>query len=128
MVHENENNQMEEIFRAMRTNLQFMLKEGQNVIMFTSATSGEGKTFSAANLAVSFALLDKKVILIGLDIRRPRLISLFELEKTQKGISVLLTQDNPTLQDIKDNIVPSGVNKNSTCSLPVPFRLILPNS
>ena len=133
VVHENENNQMEEIFRAMRTNLQFMLKEGQNVIMFTSATSGEGKTFSAANLAVSFALLDKKVILIGLDIRRPRLISLFELEKTQKGVSVLLTQDNPTPQDIKDNIVPSGVNKNLDLLLagpvpPNPAELIARNS
>lgn len=133
VVHENENNQMEEIFRAMRTNLQFMLKEGQNVIMFTSATSGEGKTFSAANLAVSFALLDKKVILIGLDIRRPRLISLFELEKTQKGVSVLLTHDNPTPQDIKDNIVPSGVNKNLDLLLagpvpPNPAELIARNS
>ena len=133
VVHENENNQMEEIFRAMRTNLQFMLKEGENVIMFTSATSGEGKTFCAANLAVSFALLDKKVILIGLDIRRPRLISLFELEKTQKGVSVLLTQDNPTPQDIKDNIVPSGVNKNLDLLLagpvpPNPAELIARNS
>mgnify|MGYP004420457461 CR=1 FL=1 len=45
VVHENQNNQMEEIFRSMRTNLQFMLKEGQKVIMFTSSTSGEGKTF-----------------------------------------------------------------------------------
>lgn len=122
VVHENENNQMEEIFRAMRTNLQFMLKEDENVIMFTSATSGEGKTFCAANLAVSFALLDKKVILIGLDIRRPRLISLFELEKTQKGISVLLTHENPTLEEIKENIVPSQVNKNLDLLLagPVP--------
>lgn len=122
VVHENENNQMEEIFRAMRTNLQFMLKEGENVIMFTSATSGEGKTFCAANLAVSFALLDKKVILIGLDIRRPRLISLFELGKTQKGISVLLTHEKPTLEDIKENIVPSEVNKNLDLLLagPVP--------
>ena len=122
VVHENENNQMEEIFRAMRTNLQFMLKEDENVIMFTSATSGEGKTFCAANLAVSFALLDKKVILIGLDIRRPRLISLFELEKNQKGISVLLTHENPTLEEIKENIVPSQVNKNLDLLLagPVP--------
>ena len=57
VVHENQNNQMEEIFRSMRTNIQFMLKEKQNVIMFTTSTSGEGKTFTAANLAVSFALL-----------------------------------------------------------------------
>ena len=73
VVHENQNNQMEEIFRSMRTNLQFMLKEGQKVVLFTSSTSGEGKTFNAANLSVSFGLLGKKVILVGLDIRRPRL-------------------------------------------------------
>ena len=70
VVHENKNNQMEEIFRAMRTNLQFMLKENEKVVMFTSSTSGEGKTFNAANIAVSIALLGKKVIIVGLDIRK----------------------------------------------------------
>ena len=122
VVHENKNNQMEEIFRAMRTNLQFMLKENENVIMFTSATSGEGKTFTAANLAVSFALLDKKVVLVGLDIRRPRLAQLFELSKSGKGVSTLLTKENPTESDIKEAIVPSEVNKNLDLLLagPVP--------
>ena len=80
VVHENKNNQMEEIFRSMRTNLQFMMKEGEKVILFTSTTSGEGKTFNAANLAVSFALLDKQVIIVGLDIRKPRLAELFEID------------------------------------------------
>ena len=63
VVQANKNNQIDEIFRSMRTNIQFMLKEGQNTILFTSSTSGEGKTFNAANIAVSFALLGKKVIL-----------------------------------------------------------------
>lgn len=113
VVMENRNNQMEEIFRGMRTNLQFMLKEKQNVIMFTSTVSGEGKTFVTSNLAVSFALLGKKVLLVGLDIRRPRLAALFELDSDeQAGISTLLTHDNPTLSDIRANIMNSGVNKN----------------
>jgi capsular polysaccharide biosynthesis protein len=43
VVHENQNNQMEEIFRGMRTNLQFMMAENQKVVMFTSSTSGEGQ-------------------------------------------------------------------------------------
>ena len=81
VVHENKNNQMEEIFRAMRTNLQFMLKENEKVVMFTSSTSGEGKTFNAANIAVSFALLGKKVIIVGLDIRKPRLAELFKPDR-----------------------------------------------
>lgn len=112
VVHENENNQMEEIFRSMRTNLQFMLKENENVVMFTSSTSGEGKTFNCANLAVSFALLGKKVILVGLDIRKPRLAELFEIDNHHNGITPLLTMDNPTWQDIEAQILPSEINKN----------------
>lgn len=112
VVHENENNQMEEIFRGMRTNLQFMLKEGQKVIMFTSSTSGEGKTFNAANLSMSFALLGKKVILVGLDIRKPRLAELFEIDDHQHGVTNLLVKDDPTWEDVKAQILPSGVSNN----------------
>lgn len=110
VVHENQNNQMEEIFRSMRTNIQFMLKPGQNVILFTSSTSGEGKTFTAANLAVSFALLGKKVILIGLDIRKPRLAELFRINNYTSGITNLLVMDNPQWGDIEKQIVPSEIN------------------
>lgn len=113
VVRENRNDQMEEIFRGMRTNLQFLLKEKENVIMFTSTVSGEGKTFLAANLAVSFALLGKKVLLVGLDIRRPRLAALFELDSDESmGISTLLTRENPSLAEIRSQIMNSGVNKN----------------
>ncbi len=112
VVHENTNNAMEEIFRSMRTNLQFMLRNGQKVILFTSSISGEGKTFTAANLAVSFALLGKKVALVGLDIRKPRLAELFEIDDRRHGITNLLTLENPTRQDIREQIVPSGVNNN----------------
>ncbi|MDO4991685.1 MAG: polysaccharide biosynthesis tyrosine autokinase [Prevotellaceae bacterium] len=110
VVHENRNDQMEEIFRSMRTNLQFLLKQDEKVVMFTSSVSGEGKTFCAANLAVSFALLGKKVVLVGLDIRRPRLNRLFELKENNKGITNLLTLANVTMKDIEDQLVPSGVN------------------
>ncbi len=112
VVHENKNNQMEEIFRSMRTNLQFMLKGNQNVILFTSSTSGEGKTFTAANLAVSFGLLGKKVILVGLDIRRPRLAELFMINDHKHGITNLLVRDSPTEEELLEQILPSGVNKN----------------
>lgn len=112
VVHENQNNQMEEIFRSMRTNLQFMLKEGEKVIMFTSSTSGEGKTFNAANLAISFALLGKKVVLVGLDIRKPRLAELFEIDNHHTGITNLLVKDSPAWEDVKKQILPSEVNNN----------------
>ena len=112
VVHENKNNQMEEIFRSMRTNIQFMLKEGQKVISFTSSISGEGKTFTAANLAVSFALLGKKVIIVGLDIRKPRLAELFEIDDHKHGITNLLTKNHITQEEIREQILPSGVNNN----------------
>ncbi len=112
VVHENKNNQMEETFRSMRTNIQFMLEEDEKVIMFTSCNSGEGKTFNAANLAVSFALLDKKVVLIGLDIRKPRLANLFKINDRQHGITNLLIHHNVTDEDVKAQIIPSGINGN----------------
>lgn len=112
VVHENKNNQMEEVFRSLRTNIQFMLKEDQKVVLFTSSTSGEGKTFVAANIAVSFALLGKKVLLVGLDIRKPRLAELFELEDHQHGITHLLTKSNVTWEQIQGQILASGVNNN----------------
>ena len=110
VIHENQNNMMEEIFRSMRTNLLFMMKEGQKVIMCTSTNSGEGKTFNAGNLAMAFALLGKKVLLIGLDIRKPRLGQLFELNDTARGITNLLVKESPTEEQIKQQILPSGIN------------------
>lgn len=112
VVHENQNNQMEEIFRALRTNLQFMLHEGEKVVLFTSSTSGEGKTFTASNLSVSLGLLGKKVILVGLDIRRPRLAEQFGIKDHKHGITNLLVKDNPNSEDVEAQILPSGVNKN----------------
>ena len=112
VIKENQNNQMEEIFRGMRTNLQFILKESQNVIMFTSSVSGEGKTFVAGNLATSFAFLGKKVLLVGLDIRRPRLSHLFGMDNKKEGITTLLTKNGVATDDVLSLCMPSGVNKN----------------
>jgi capsular exopolysaccharide synthesis family protein len=112
VVHENKNNQTDEIFRSMRTNIQFMLSENQKVILFTSSQSGEGKTFNAANLAVSFALLGKKVILMGLDIRKPALGRLFNITDRQKGITTLLVRDHVSKEDLASQIAPSGINAN----------------
>lgn len=112
VVHENQNDQIDEIFRSMRTNIQFMLKGDQKVIMFTSSTSGEGKTFNAANLSVSFALLGKKVILMGLDIRKPALGKLFKISDSVKGVTNLLPKETVTIEDIKKQMCPSGVNPN----------------
>lgn len=110
VVHENKNNLIEEIFRSLRTNLQFLLKQHDKVIMFTSTTSGEGKTFIASNVAISFALLGKKVVLVGLDVRKPRLAELFEIDDHHHGITNLLVKDEVNWSDVKEQIIPSGIN------------------
>ena len=122
VVQANKNNQIDEIFRSMRTNIQFMLKGDEKVICFTSSTSGEGKTFNAANLAVSFALLGKKVILCGLDIRKPALGRLFGVSDRFEGMTSLLTMDKITALSVKSQIQKSGVNDNLDLLLagPVP--------
>ena len=122
VVKENQNDQIDEIFRSMRTNIQFMLKGEEKVIMFTSSTSGEGKTFNAANLAVSFALLGKRVVLLGLDIRKPALGRLFGISDRTGGITPLLTRETLTTNEIEAQLRPSDINKNLDLMLagPVP--------
>ena len=122
VVQANKNNQIDEIFRSMRTNIQFMLQGDQKGILFTSSTSNEGKTFNAANLAVSFALLGKKVILCGLDIRKPALGRLFDISDRSKGITPLLTLDKVSQTALNDQILSSGTNANLDLLLagPVP--------
>ena len=112
-VQADSNTQIDEIFRSLRTNIQFMLKGGEKVIMFTSAGSGEGKTFNAANLAMSFALLGKKVILCGLDIRKPALGRLFSVsDRVSGGMTSLLTMEKVAEKEIRSQIVASGLNPN----------------
>ena len=112
VVQENKNNQIDEVFRGLRTNIQFMMKESDRIILFTSSTSGEGKTFLAANLAASFAFLGKKVVLCGLDIRKPALGRLFELSDRHQGITNLLTKDKVSESDVRSQLCPSGINDN----------------
>ena len=110
VVHQNVNNLMEEIFRGLRTNIQFILKSDEKVIMFTSSTSGEGKTFVASNIGISLALLGKKVIMVGLDIRKPRLAELFQIDNHHNGITNLIVRDHNSWEDIQNQILSSGVN------------------
>lgn len=110
-VRENENNLMTETFRNLRTNLLFLLDGPQkNVILVTSTMSGEGKTFIASNLAVSLALLGKKVIIVGLDIRKPGLNKVFHISHRQRGITQYLSAPQDTTLD--ELIQPSGIHPN----------------
>lgn len=96
VVRENRNELMEEVFRSVRTNIQYMLQEGQKVILFTSTTSGEGKSFTAGNLACSLAFMGKKVIIVGLDIRKPGLNKVFHISRHGDGISQFLADPEHT--------------------------------
>ena len=110
-VRENDNNIMAETFRSLRTNLLFIMGDpDKKVILVTSTISGEGKTFMASNLAVSLALLGKKVILVGLDIRKPGLNKIFHLSQKEKGITQYLAAPQST--DLHALIQPSGITSN----------------
>ena len=93
-----------ELFRLIRTNIQFMLsKESNNVILVTSSVSGEGKSFVSTNIAASFALLGKKVALVGMDIRSPKLAEYLEL-KAAPGVTAYLSKNNVTIDEIAQKL------------------------
>ena len=108
-VFENQNNLMSETFRGIRTNLQFLLEEGQKVVMVTSTVSGEGKSFVSANTAISLSLLGKKVVIVGLDIRKPGLNKVFNLSTKEKGITQFLTDPKRNIMDLVQS---SDINSN----------------
>lgn len=108
-VRENENSLMAETFRGIRTNLQFMLGEENKVILVTSTISGEGKTFVATNLAISLSLLGKRVVIVGLDIRKPGLNKVFNLSQKEKGITQFLA--GPQTTDLMSMVQPSGISR-----------------
>ena len=108
-VFENQNTLMSETFRNVRTNLQFMLKSDQKVILVTSTVSGEGKSFISANLAISLSLLGKKIVIVGLDIRKPGLNKVFNISRKEQGITQYLSNPEKNLMDF---VQLSDVNKN----------------
>ena len=123
-VRENSNDMMEEAFRGLRTNLRFVLSEKENVIACTSCIPGEGKTFISTNLAMSLALLGKRVIIVGLDIRKPRLVKLFGLSSDHRGITTFLSSDSGDFQDLDKQIHHAVLNPNLDV---LPAGVIPPN-
>lgn len=93
-----------EVFRLLRTNIQYINKdEKSTAIMLTSTTPANGKTFVTANLAITLAQANKRVILVDSDIRKPRLHKVFELENTM-GLSDYLRNSSDGLYIRKTNI------------------------
>lgn len=110
VIKENENGLMEEVFRNVRTNIQYMLQEGQKVILFTSTVQGEGKSFNAANLAVSFAFMDRRTVVVGMDIRKPKLNHIFGLSGKLPGMTQFLA--SPSSVDLLSLCQPTAVSPN----------------
>lgn len=95
-----------EAFRLVRTNLDFMLtnnNEKSKVIMVTSTIGNEGKTFVALNLAKTLAASDKKVLLLGLDLRAPTITKTLKLEKVI-GVTHYITDANVSINDITNKL------------------------
>ena len=96
VIKENSNEVMEEVFRNLRTNVQYMMEEDGKVVLFTSSTSGEGKSFNAANLALSLAFMEKRTVIVGLDIRNPSLNRIFGIDSKADGITRYLASPAST--------------------------------
>jgi len=108
VIKENNTDSFTEMVRLLRTNLLFILDEpAKKVINIVSSVGGEGKTFVTINLAMSLALLDKKVVIIGLDIRKPKLGEYLGLGN-ESGITLFLSGHMTS-----DKLVqPSGLHPN----------------
>ncbi|MDH5412999.1 MAG: polysaccharide biosynthesis tyrosine autokinase, partial [Flavobacteriaceae bacterium] len=105
IISEQDRSNVAESFRLLRTNVNFMLPRDLNegkTIFITSTIGGEGKTFIAINLASALALLNKKVLLIGADIRKPK-IATYLKTKQEKGLTHYLIDSS---LKVKDVIVP----------------------
>ena len=99
VVFEDPSSSIAEAFRLLRSKMQFFTKEAKApVILITSTMPGDGKTFSAINLASVSSLLDKKTILVGFDLRKPRLYQEFGLDN-ERGVSTWLIGKD-SLQDV----------------------------
>ena len=109
VVAESDSTPISEMFRLVRNNIQFALTENdKKVILVTSSLSGEGKTFTASNIALSFALTGKRTVVLGMDIRRPVLSHLFKM-KNDEGVTTFLSGQ---VSNILDLVMPAAENEN----------------
>jgi len=94
VVDKNPKSLIAESFRTLRSNLQYISHtEGTKIIALTSTVSGEGKTFVAINLAGIIAFSHKKVIILDLDMRKPKIHKGFGVTN-EKGMSTILIEKN----------------------------------
>jgi capsular exopolysaccharide synthesis family protein len=104
-----------EAFRSIRTNIEFILPDiKKRVISVSSTVSGEGKTFVSLNLGGVIAMSDQKVVVLDLDLRKPRIHKYLESKHVEKGISTLLIKKHGLKECIEHtevenlDFIPSG--------------------
>ena len=101
-VFEKPKSALSESFRAIRSSLQFLYKKqkvsGSKTLMLTSSVSGEGKTFCSINIATVFALSEKKTVIVGLDLRKPKIFSDFNVKNDIGVVNYLIEQN--TLEEV----------------------------
>lgn len=124
VVREDVNGTMEEAFRNLRTNLGFIMKKDEKVLICTSILPSEGKTFVSTNLAMSMALMGRKVLVVGVDVRKPRLAKLFGIKSGGHGLTTYLASDDNTDAFLREQIFSSGVHAGLDV---LPAGLIPPN-
>ncbi|UWY28646.1 polysaccharide biosynthesis tyrosine autokinase [Flavobacterium sp. TR2] len=97
-VFEKPKSALSESFRGIRSSLQFLYKKqqvsGAKTLMITSSISGEGKTFCSINIATVFALSEKKTVIVGLDLRKPRLADEFQIKSPLGVVNYLIKQNS----------------------------------
>lgn len=124
VIKEGKRTAVAEQFRSLRTNLTYMgLSEQTNTILVTSSVSGEGKSFTAINLAISFTLIGKKVALLELDLRKPKVSKLLQL-KNDVGISNYLVNQATINEIIKPTEIKDLFVLSSGIIPPNPAELI----
>lgn len=122
VVNGTERDIINEEFRVLRSNILFGPKDQKvKSILITSTTPNEGKSFVASNLGLVMALAGKKVVLLEMDLRKPKQYSIFKIDGKAKGIVHYLNNDNATLNDI---VHPIGDQKNLFL---VPCGVVPPN-
>jgi capsular exopolysaccharide synthesis family protein len=114
IVFDYPNSIIAEAYRSLRMRMQFFTKDTKApVVLVTSSMPGDGKTFTAINLASAYSLLGKKTILIGFDLRKPKIFQDFNL-KNEKGVSTWLIGKDKLEDIIKEtsfenlSVIPAG--------------------
>ncbi len=125
VVKPNDDSVVNEMFRTLRNNLLFMLSGKENkIVLVTSTIAKEGKTFISANLARSLSLMDKKVLLLGADLRSPQLAKVLNIPNPEMGFSAWLSGQTDDIGELTEEVYPNFFVLQSGVVPPNPNELL----